>query len=72
MNAKYVVCINSSDWPDSLAVRKIYRTLPDADAAEIGWIRVIDDSDEDYLYPADCFVAVELTEAVAQAIAVAA
>ncbi len=62
MNTKFVVCIDSADWPESLEVRKIYRVLPDEVGAKYGLIRVIDDSDEDYLYPSDCFVAVELPE----------
>ena len=55
MASKFVVCIDSGDWPEDLVVRKIYRTLPDDDAATFNWIRVIDESEEDYLYPSDCF-----------------
>ena len=61
---KYAVCINNSDYPASLALHKIYRVLPDEDAAADGDLRVIDESGEDYLYPADCFVFVELPKAV--------
>ncbi len=69
MNAKYVICIKGDDeYPASLKVRKIYRVLPDELAANRGWIRVIDESEEDYLYPASRFVAVELTEEMEQAL----
>ncbi len=43
-----------------MEIRKVYRVLPDARAAKDGLIRVIDESGEDYLYPADYFVPVEL------------
>ncbi|MDE2788546.1 MAG: hypothetical protein OXL37_18080 [Chloroflexota bacterium] len=68
METKFVVCIDSGDWPDDLLVRKIYRVLPDEHAAELGWIRVIDETEEDYLYPSDCFMPIDLTEEVEQAL----
>jgi hypothetical protein len=43
-----------------LELHKIYRVLPDQDAAAEGDLRVIDESGEDYLYPAEWFAAVEL------------
>src|SRR6266568_1984008 len=60
----FVVCVNNRDYPASLELHKIYRVLPDEDAAEDGDIRVIDESGEDYLYPADRFAEVELPQAV--------
>jgi hypothetical protein len=56
---RYVVCIGNERWPASLEVRKIYRALPDAQAEQHGMIRVIDESGEDYLYPAQCFVPIK-------------
>ncbi len=60
----FVVCIDNRDYPASLELHKIYRVLPDEDAAEDGDIRVVDESGEDYLYPADRFAEVELPQAV--------
>lgn len=68
MEPKFVVCIDSGDWPEDLLVRKIYRVLPDEHTAELGWIRVIDETEEDYLYPSDCFMPIDLTEEVEQAL----
>ncbi|GEM_PF-858911 len=51
---QFVVCIRNKDCGD-LEVRKIYQVLPDKAAAEDGYIRVIDESGEDYLYPASYF-----------------
>jgi len=42
---------------DDLQVRRIYQALPDRSAARSGFIRVIDDSGEDYLYPSRLFIA---------------
>jgi hypothetical protein len=68
----FAVCINNSGYPASLELHKIYRVLPDDDAAIDGDMRVIDESGEDYLYPADYFVLVELPEAVEQSLLQAA
>lgn len=58
----FAVCVQSQGY-DDLQVRKIYRILPDAKAAEVGCLRVIDDSGEDYLYPAARFLILELPTA---------
>ena len=61
---KFAVCINNTYYLASLELHKIYRVLPDYDAAIDGDIRVIDESGEDYLYPAEYFVFVELPQVV--------
>ena len=65
---KFVVCVNNADYPASLELHKIYRVLPDEDAAVDGDIRVIDESGEDYLYPAEWFVLIELPQAVEESL----
>ncbi len=62
--ARFAICINNNGYLASLEVRKIYQTLPDARAAEHQLVRVIDESGEDYLYPADYFAPIELSEAL--------
>ena len=62
----YVLCINDGGYPESLEVRKVYAVLPDERAAMNNYIRVIDETGEDYLYPTKYFVPVELPpEAIA-------
>ena len=56
----FAVCINNRDYPASLELHKIYRVLPDEDAVRDGDIRVVDESGEDYLYPAAFFLMIEL------------
>jgi len=61
---RFAVCIGNEDYEASLELHKIYRVIPDEDAAADGDVRVIDESGEDYLYPADWFVFLELPHLV--------
>jgi hypothetical protein len=70
--AHLVICIKNSEYPVSLEKRKIYESIPDADAAKHGQIRVIDESGEDYLYPFECFVEANLPEEIRAAVVEAA
>ena len=63
MKISFAVCIADAGYED-LQVCKVYRILADAKAAEVGCLRVIDESGEDYLYPAARFLVLELPEAV--------
>jgi len=65
---RFAICIRNDDYPASLELRKVYPLLPDADAASDHMLRVIDESGEDYLYPDDFFVLVELPDAVRRAV----
>ena len=56
----FAVCINNTEYPASLELHKIYRVVADEDAAQDGDIRVVDESGEDFLYPANWFAMVEL------------
>jgi hypothetical protein len=56
---KFALCIDNKDCED-LEKKKIYQVLPDEDAANEGYLRVIDESGEDYLYPESYFILVEL------------
>ncbi len=60
---QFAICINNQDYPASLEVRKIYQVLPDHRAAQHQMLRIIDESGEDYLYPASLFAPIEIPEA---------
>ena len=60
---QFAVCVKNEDYPASLEVRKIYEVLADVKAAKHGLIRILDESGEDYLYPQDFFVQIEIPEA---------
>ena len=62
------ICLDNSGYEVSLEKRKIYVGLPDARAERLGRIRVIDESGEDYLYPADRFIAADLPLAARRAV----
>jgi hypothetical protein len=48
---RLVICLDNSGYEVSLERRKIYVAIPDAKAARLGQVRVVDESGEDYLYP---------------------
>ena len=63
----YVICIRAEESAD-IEVRKVYETLPDEIAAKRGYLRVVDESGEDYLYPKECFAPVHLAEETVRAL----
>ena len=63
-----MVCLRNDGYEVSLELRKIYAALPDADAARHDQVRIIDESGEDYLFPAKYFARVELPQAVRRAV----
>ena len=66
----FVLCLDNKDCGD-LEKRKIYSVLPDDNAKEEGYLRVIDESGEDYLYPESYFVSIQLPRKVQEAIQMA-
>lgn len=56
----FVLCLRNEGYPASLERRKLYPLVRDAAAAKHSLIRVIDESGEDYLYPADYFIMLRL------------
>ncbi len=63
-----MICVRNKDYPASLEVRKLYQVIPDEQASKHHQTRVIDESGEDYLYPEEYFVAVELPQAAGKAV----
>jgi hypothetical protein len=61
IQVNFAVCLATSEDED-LEVGKVYRILPDAKAGEVACLRVIDESGEDYLYPAKQFMVLDLPE----------
>ena len=56
---KFAVCIQTDDG-DLLTPRMIYQVLPDESAAKSNYVRVIDNEGEDYLYPTEYFMFLDL------------
>jgi hypothetical protein len=57
---RFAICINDGGYVDDLKVRTVYQILPDESAARSNYVRVIDETGEDYLYPASLFVEIEV------------
>ena len=66
--SRFVVCVKNNDHAASLELRKLYQVVADETAAKLHQIRVIDESGEDYLYPEEYFVAVQLPQAAEKAV----
>ena len=69
MKLNFVICINNQGYEASLERWKVYRTMQDAQAVALDHIRVIDESDDDYLYPEDYFMAIDLSKPLVAAMA---
>ena len=69
---QFAVCIDNGGYAASLELHKIYRILPDEQAAQDGDVRVIDESGEDYLYSAVRFVELELPQTIRKSLLKAA
>lgn len=55
-----VICVHNEGNEVSLQLWKVYKPLRDDDARSEGFLRVIDESGEDYLFPEENFVAIGL------------
>jgi hypothetical protein len=65
---QFVVCVKNKDYAASLELRKLYQVVADEMAAKVHQIRVIDESGEDYLYPKEYFVPVQLPQSAEKAV----
>ncbi len=66
--ATFAVCIDNRGYEASLEPGKLYRLLPDREAEEHGYVRVIDESGEDYGYAGERFFRLEIPAALAKAL----
>lgn len=60
--SRFVLCLKAGSYKASLEPRKVYRVLEDPVAEAKSLLRVVDESGEDYLFPAELFVAIEIPE----------
>lgn len=65
---RFAVCVKNDGYEASLERNKIYAVIFDADAAKEGDVRVIDESGEDYLFPAEWFVPIAVPHAVRESL----
>jgi uncharacterized protein YnzC (UPF0291/DUF896 family) len=65
---QFAVCVRNDEHEESLELRKIYEVLEDVSAEKHNMIRVIDEEGEDYLYPKDWFLLIQLPLNIEEAI----
>ena len=63
---RFVICTTTRE--EDLILHKIYRLLPDQKAAKVGYVRVVDESGEDYLYPKSYFTPIQIPQTVSKAL----
>jgi hypothetical protein len=68
----FVVCVQNEGYRASLELRKIYEFIKDDAATSVGMMRIVDESGEDYLYPANFFREIALTPSLVRALTQAA
>jgi hypothetical protein len=59
LELRFAICVRNQGCED-LVLSKVYQVLPDESAAQDSYIRIVDESGEDYLYPADYFVQIAI------------
>ncbi len=57
---QFALCLSNRDYPASLEVGKLYRLIEDAEAASEGYLRVVDESGDDYAFASSRFHIIEL------------
>ena len=57
---RFAVCIKNKGYEASLEIGKLYRMIPDQQAARRGYLRIVDESGEDYGYSADRFFSIDV------------
>jgi hypothetical protein len=57
---RFALCIDNTTYPDDLTVRTVYQVLPDESASRSNYLRIVDETGEDYLYPAALFVLIDV------------
>ena len=70
--ARFAVCIKNKGYEASLEIGKLYRVLPDEQAEKHGYLRIVDESGEDYGYEAERFFAIEVPKPLQKALLKAA
>jgi len=69
---RFAICISDGGYVDDLKVRTVYQILPDESAAKSNYLRIVDETGEDYLYPASLFVPIEVPHEVEERLLVRA
>jgi hypothetical protein len=66
--SQFAICVRNDYYAASLELRKVYQIVPDKSSNALGFIRIIDESGESYLYPAEYFLPIKLSPAIKKAL----
>jgi hypothetical protein len=64
---RFALCVKNEECED-LELRKVYQVLPDKRAERDGYLRIVDESGEDYVYPESYFILVKLPRKAQEAV----
>lgn len=70
-HVQFALCLDNTEYEASLELGKLYRVVADSEAETRGYIRVIDESGEDYAFSIDRFHLLTLPEPVEQTLLLA-
>lgn len=65
----FLICIDNTDYEASLETRKVYEKVDDEFAEKKGFVRVIDESGDDYLFPNQLFISLPMSDDLANQLA---
>jgi len=65
---EFALCLSNEGYPVSLETGKLYRIIPDKEAAAEGYLRIVDESGEDYAFAATRFYILDLPQTVKKAL----
>ena len=68
MQSNFVICICNEEYEASLEKGKVYQLKDDRLSEKRNFVRIIDESGEDYLFPKEYFIAIQLPKAVQEAL----
>ena len=68
---RFAVCLSNEGYEASLDIGKLYRVIPDEEAEAHGYVRVVDESGEDYTFASERFHGVELPATVEETLSAA-
>ena len=68
LRPRFAVCIKNKGYEAALERGKVYRMIPDSEAAKHGYVRIVDESGEDYGYSAERFIAINLPKPLEKAL----
>ena len=65
---QFAICVENEAYEDDLKLRMVYRVLPDESATRSNYVRIVDETGEDYLYPAAYFVMIDVPQGAESAL----